>query len=186
MLKTKTLTQICQARPSSLSCVLFAQWCTKQHQRVKPQKKIKFFVTSADHERRHVFLDMCSAVWFAAGVGLSPIQGSSHKTENYVQIFSLPPHLCAGSWPQPTRAHTISQHYCLLSQNSLPHHHIPLRHSSIMFQALRIYTGVRIMDNGQDPGGAGGDGDHDTVMRVMNEASTGPCCVLLQVFNYHT
>ena len=116
---------MCQARPTIMSLVLSAQWCIKQQQRVKLQIKqfeVPYYV-GGSWKTSHIVisLDMCAAVWCAAaGVGLSPIKGSSHKTENYVQISTLPPHLCAGSWPQPTRDHTISQHYCLLSQNSLP------------------------------------------------------------------
>ena len=145
-----------QAWPSSLSWVLFAQWCIKEHQRVKPQIK-QFEVPhnvggswkTSRHVPGHVF--GCLVCGGYRAVGLSPIKGSSHKTENYVQISTLPPHLCAGSWPQPTRAHTISQHYCLLSQNSLPPPRSPpALFTSIMFQSLRIYTCVRIMDNGQD------------------------------------
>lgn len=112
-----------------------------------------------------------------AGVGLSPIKGSSHKTENYVQISTLPPQVSAHSWPRPTQDHTILTTLLssLAKQSPLPRPTL-LNHVPSTAHLHRAMSASQTMASL-----AGGDGD-----TVMNEASTRPCCVLLQVFNYHT
>ena len=108
------------------------------------------------------------ACWLVSGHHL--IKGTSHKTENYVQISPLPPGLMLPPDPGPLRITQSSQHYCLsLSLSATLLNHVP------------SIAHLHGLDNGVMARTARAEAN-----AAINEASTGPSCVLLQVFNYHT
>ena len=82
---------------------------------------MKFLIPSAGHVRRHPSLAMCSGCWRVSAVSGYPLSRdplTKQKIMSKSPLFRLSSGLTLD--PSPLRITQSSQHYCLLSQNSLP------------------------------------------------------------------
>ena len=162
----------------SLSSVLSAQWCIKQQQRVKLQIKqfeVPYYVGGSWKTSHIVMYPWTCVRLFGVRRRVSGYPLLSRDPLTKQKIMSKSPLFRLGSCSPLTPAHSGSHnpHNIIVS--------LSLSLSATLLNHVPSIAHLHGLDNGVMARTARAEAN-----AAINEASTGPSCVLLQVFNYHT